>query len=1110
MSDLQQRWGDLQLYIEQKDESAALFGPVLEIALHAHDDQRRNDGLPYLTHLLEVAEILIEWERDPKVVLVGLIHDAVRYGRNGATVDEVCQPLADGRLQALFRTTHEIAQYDSIHHYERGSRRYQKMVRAMLDDIDAVIIRLANRLANLRHPDRFTSDQRELLQRSTSDLYLPLLSQLGMWKVRVEVEDHIFRLHDPDFFRRITRRRDDWLDDHEVELTQWQAELRRELAEQGISPEEIRIVPWHASALRRKMVEMSNGDNLDNEQLLDRLDESQYFVTHLVLSTMCDVYPALGAVHGCGAPQVGDFQDYFTTSARYGYAALHTTVAPPNQRAYRVYIRSQHTHRLAQYGVLSRQAYKLWHAHFERSDVDWTGWHPLEKRILKRFINYLHRQDVSRIHVLTPQGDVKMMPPGATALDFAYTIHSEIGRTVDRIFVNGREVPLNSPLSSGDVVHVTRDFSRRFPEPEWEQWVTRDSILIKIRTQLRQRPEARGNRLLEDELRKRNAHLSQLKPRLATYADKQQESLESIYRSIADGTRAIDELLAVLLADAPHDVDARSMAVELTPEERGRFPHWGPDLLAHVVCCTPAPPDSIVGYQSDYGFELHRRTCPNVQDEKRVIALRWKREKSHMAEVELKLRARNYDGLIFDVTNIIRRTNMYLLRLEGYRDGKEDEVRFRLALPIKQELGYLTQHLRALPQFSSLMIDGEPWDAQTAYPTAGGRLLSPYTPTTPIKNPRDLYGREQLLSHVEQHLQGQNAIEFLLLHGPKRIGKTSLLLTLTQRPVLQRQFTMLFVDLQGVAAEDSRATLYGLALRVQRAAERADIAPPPPDFFDFQRQPQQAFERYMERVIASRPARKKLLLILDEFGNLVQAMLDGQLHYNVFDTLRYLSQGESEFSVLFCASDDVIELMQSGKVDAGLNHALSHRLGPLDREASLNLVRDGALSVGVQIDRSGVEALYRITGGHPFYLQRLCQNLIVHLSVMNRRIVTYMDIEQVIERHNMDSSSVEFRHFWKGEQSDEHIVLQALSDPAMPEAATAAEIEARIDQAGLLPLAEGSVEGCLERLLKRLVVTKHRSRTGVDRYQFSVDLFRRWFADFYPLPRPVLGTPIRH
>ncbi|HBY94803.1 MAG TPA: hypothetical protein DEP84_12735, partial [Chloroflexi bacterium] len=738
-------------------------------------------------------------------------------------------------------------------------------------------------------------------------------------------------------------------------------------------------------------------------------------------------------------------------------------------------------------------------------------WEPREREVLRYFVASLrrHAPDLGTIIVFTPQRDlIESLPVDATVLDFAYYIHTDLGRQAGRAFVNGRAVPLSERLHNGDVVQIEKDLSREWPDPEWLDWVVTPKARSKLQAQLNRRPDQKGRRLLEKELRARGRLLKAYESRVAALAHELGSTVNELYAAVAQGDFTAHEIVDRLIF---HRSQHRTLPhIEPAPEVAHRFPAWSEETLLPALCCSPAVNSAIVGLLTPAGIELHTADCSNARDEDRLVPLVWRAERVEWLHPHLRVRAVNRVGLLHDLSGAVRSGNIDITSIRGERQGAMAEFTLVVEVPNSLELGHLTNTIRAVSGVVRVEVDGQEAadvvNRLTAFLAPPQPLPNPFSPGRPVFGAGRFWGRSEELESFETRLLSPHPASSLLVRGPRRIGKTSFLKQLGESKAIRAQYRPVYADLQSVAFSPAEEVIRYLCRCIGRALDPTDRIPPPGQR-EIAADPRNAFLTYLEAVADQlRHALKRVLVTIDEFGVLVEAVQADHLDPNFFALLRSIMQHNEILVFVVATSDDMAEILRAEGVTDLLNVTQEARLGHLDPESARHLVQD-PLRGQVYFNPGAVEELLHATGGHPYYLQILGAALISHLNGERRRQVLASDIETIVRRQAQSNGS-EFAHLWQRGDPAERLVLAALAaedacHPAPPfsgrraSGLTAAEINRRLNSYGrALPPA------LLLETLNRLYRAETLERAACDAqlcYRYRVSLFRHWFAEHHPL-----------
>jgi GTP pyrophosphokinase len=638
-----------------------LIERAYKLAEVAHSDQQRASGEPYIQHSLAVAQILADLRLDSATIAAGLLHDVAEdsiisvedlrqdFGNEVASLVDGVTKL--GQIDKMSQMTHRDLR-------DEEAESLRKMFLAMVDDVRVVLIKLADRVHNMRTLGALSQERQQRIAEETLEIFAPLANRLGIWQIKWELEDLGFRYLNPEKYQEIAARLDERRPVRERRIAHITRILEKRLKEEGIEAE-ITGRPKHIYSIYTKM----NRKGLPFEQIHDVRG------VRIIVSTVRDCYAVLGIVHSLWRPIPGEFDDFIATPKDNMYQSLHTAVVGPDGKTLEVQIRTQEMHRMAELGIAAHWRYKE-HAKrdtaFEakiawlRSLMDWRQ----DVTDAWEFIDSL-KTDVfqDRVYAFTPRGDVVDLPAGSTPIDFAYHIHTEIGHRCRGAKVNGRLVSLDYQLKTGDQVEILAA-KRGGPSRDWLNpslgYIKTSRAQQKIRQWFRRQDRtetvAQGRDILERELRRLGLD------------QKRYEEIATLFKF--DKT---DDLLAAI---GYGDVNAQQIAAKLLQvereEEEPELPETAPpppvvsgvtvrgvgDLLTRLAgCCHPLPGDPVVGYVTrGRGITIHRRDCRSILylgDKERLIEVDWGQDLKQVFPVMIQVLAYDRTGLMRDITEIM-------------------------------------------------------------------------------------------------------------------------------------------------------------------------------------------------------------------------------------------------------------------------------------------------------------------------------------------------------------------------------------------------------------------------------------------------------------------------
>ncbi|MFA5866460.1 MAG: bifunctional (p)ppGpp synthetase/guanosine-3',5'-bis(diphosphate) 3'-pyrophosphohydrolase [Actinomycetota bacterium] len=664
-----------------KDVDIKLIKRAYEFAYRSHTDQFRKSGEQYILHPLGVAEILAGLELDTPSIAAGLLHDVVED--SSATVAEIEKEFGP-EIAALVDGVTKISRIKFKKSEEDQVKSIRKMLVAMAKDIRVILIKLADRLHNMRTLSHLSSEKQRLKAQETLDVYAPLAHRLGMYQIKDELEDLAFLNLYPKQYAEIVHLVSQRAQEREAYLHEIMAAIKDDLKKSKIKAE-IRGRAKHYYSIYRKMIR----DHVEFAKIYDLI------AIRVIVDSIKDCYAALGAIHAIYKPIPGRFKDYIAMPKFNMYQGLHTTVVGPGGKHLEIQIRTKAMHRTAEYGIAAHWRYKEGEKgrdEFEerlawlRQMLEWQS----EVKDPKEFMETL-RIDLmeNEVYVFTPKGQVLSFPRGATPLDFAYTVHTDVGNTCVGARINGRIVPLSYELDSGDTVEIMTSKSSSGPSRDWLNLVKTNRAKNKIR-QYFARIEKKenlelGREALQKAVRKqglamKKAMADELLAEIAREAHF--EGVNDLYLNIGNGavsaTHIVNRIMHKLTGEAPKEPEDKVTLESIKEAARARAKAGKPggsgvvveglgDVLVRLGrCCNPVPPDVIVGFITrGRGVSIHRSDCPNVKDLKnepdRFIKVKWADKVAAAFPVEVKVEALDRTKLLRDITNVLAEYNINIM-----------------------------------------------------------------------------------------------------------------------------------------------------------------------------------------------------------------------------------------------------------------------------------------------------------------------------------------------------------------------------------------------------------------------------------------------------------------
>jgi GTP diphosphokinase / guanosine-3',5'-bis(diphosphate) 3'-diphosphatase len=639
-------------------EKVTAIENAYQFALEAHAGQERKSGNPYIEHPVSVALTLAELQLDGSSLAAALLHDVPEdTGTPLSVIEEKFGP----EVAKLVDGVTKLGRLSSREHVARSegqAENLRKMLLAMAQDLRVVFIKLADRLHNMRTLEFLPPEKQRSIARETLEIYAPLAHRLGIWELKWQLEDLSFMYLEPRKYQHIYKLLSAKSMQHEAFITRAINTLREEFDRVDMKVE-ISGRPKHIYSIYQKMEKYTAlGKDFD--------DIHDLIAIRILVNSREDCYSALGIVHGLWHPLPDQFNDYIANPKPNGYQSLHTTVMYDGTTPLEVQIRTNEMHRISEFGVAAHWRYKAGEKkdlHYEER-IGWLRqlieWHR-ELSGAEEFLESV-KTDIfmDQVFVYTPKGEIKDLPKGATPLDFAYRIHTDLGHRCTGAKVNGRLVPLNYQLKNGDIVEIMTTKTKRGPSRDWLNPVigyvmtshAKEKIRQWFKKQERTENIERGRELLEKAMRQLGINQNERDSLALAF---KYDNLEDFYAAIGEGGVTPHQIALKLAAEEqkPRIVGPSTT----TPSVSAIKVRGVDDLLTHLAqCCHPVPGDEIIGYVTRArGVSIHRKDCHNVLNEdetERLIPVEWG-ETTSLYPVKVQVEAWDRVGLMRDIGAVV-------------------------------------------------------------------------------------------------------------------------------------------------------------------------------------------------------------------------------------------------------------------------------------------------------------------------------------------------------------------------------------------------------------------------------------------------------------------------
>ncbi|MDO4431947.1 MAG: bifunctional (p)ppGpp synthetase/guanosine-3',5'-bis(diphosphate) 3'-pyrophosphohydrolase [Aerococcaceae bacterium] len=709
------------------DKNIQFVQKALDFATQAHAHQSRLSGEAYIVHPIQVAGILAKLHMDPDTVATGFLHDVVED--TDYTLEDIAEHFSE-TVAFLVDGVTKLGKFKFQSKEEALAENHRKMLLAMAKDMRIIIVKLADRLHNMRTM-KFQKPSKQIEKSQEAiEVYAPLADRLGMNLIKWELEDIALRYTNEAEYYRIVDLMKSKRTERETYIQETIEDIQEAVKELDI-PAEVYGRPKHLYSIYRKMV--------DQNKAFD--DIYDLLAIRVLVDTIKDCYAVLGAIHTKWKPMPGRFKDYIAMPKANLYQSIHTTVIGPYGKPVEIQIRTFQMHEVAEYGVAAHWAYKEGKTAQVKEEDE-------IKRQLNWFRDLVELQDDAKdasefmdfvkedifkdqVYVFSPQGDVFELPKGAGPLDFAFHVHTEVGSKTIGAKVNGKIVPLNYKLKNGDIVEILTNPNSSGPSRDWLKYTFTSKARNKIKRYFklldRDKNSERGQEILEKELKEQGYALKVL-----TKKQNEKELLErfnynslvDIYAAVALGEIGIQTILNFVEQRERKQVDKNveersnkqektSPTVQKIQHENGVIVRGVNNLMIRLSrCCNPVPGDSIIGYVTrGRGISVHRKDCPNLQGEtdlmQRTMAVEWEETSQLSSEYESELRIIGFDrsGLFNDVLHVVNHSVKNLRSVNGKVDDKQSvaTITIKVAISNTTQLEDLMVKLRNIPDVYDVM-----------------------------------------------------------------------------------------------------------------------------------------------------------------------------------------------------------------------------------------------------------------------------------------------------------------------------------------------------------------------------------------------------------------------
>ena len=677
-----------------KKADSKLIMKAYNLANEKHKEQKRSSGEPYIVHPLNVAYILTEMGLDDATICAALLHDVIED--TDITEEELIESFGVEIAEMVAGVTKlSTIQFASVE--EKQVEDYRKMFLAMGKDIRVILIKLADRLHNMRTLKYIPRNRQIANAKETLDLYAPLANRLGLYSIKAELEDLGFKYLYPDEYYELVEGINKKKDERLKFIDKIMEDIKHELKKNKVDAE-VTGRAKHLYSIYRKM----KRDNSSLDQVYD------LFALRIIVNSVKDCYAALGVVHEMYSPMPGRFKDYIAVPKPNMYQSIHTTLLGEKGTPFEVQIRTWDMHRIAEFGIAAHWAYK--EANFLgfgkknvvvtedklawlRETLEWQKDLEDPEEFLKNLKTELFEDEV---YVFTPKGKIIVLPKDATPIDFAYSIHAEIGNHMTGCKINSKMMPIITPLNNGDIIEILTSENSKGPSLDWLKFVKSTGAKNKINGWFKKERKTenieKGKELIEKEIKKvgipydklfRPEYIEQMLNRYK-YKD-----MDEMYAAVGFGANTATKVIARILIEyrkynKEEGIEEKLEELSKTKIEKNVSKSNNSGIIVKGIdnclvrlskCCNPLPGDEIIGYiTKGRGVSVHRKDCVNVpellKEDNRIIEVSWVEEKHASYDVDIEVFANDRQGLLSDITREIGKTKANIVKVNA-KAGKD-------------------------------------------------------------------------------------------------------------------------------------------------------------------------------------------------------------------------------------------------------------------------------------------------------------------------------------------------------------------------------------------------------------------------------------------------------
>ncbi len=956
----------------------------LAFAGDVHDGFVRLTGEPYINHAIAVAQILAEWRAPADVLAAALLHDANKSTYARAPSSQEMRAVIGDRATLIVNQISRLGRFGPAYHKNsqqadgnsvNENRTLSWAAIVLRQEPTAVIIKIADRIDNFRSLQVLPRNRRRAFAHGVRNIFIPFAQSLGMRRAKRLLEDGAFQVLDPVVYQRITKLYQRYHEKHCNEsITSTITALQNHLAENGLNAA-IQCAPTSRCDLHKRESEATSGASYLFPPILVLVDDKN----------AC--YRALGLIHQLWRPRSSTLHDYIAAPKSSGYQAIHTQVHVTSSDYILIEIQDRMMHLVAEYGVTAR----------------WQG----VSTELTPAIPTIPEPPPGKIAVFTPEGEIKILPENATPVDFAYAIHPELGHQCSGAMVNGQHASLSTELKSGDLVRILTSATKIGPSLAWLDFVKSARAKREIRKwHTKRSPKAasgRGKKLLDERLRDYGVTLStkETKAALTTIARVMNyESLDALYIAIGVGQRSIESVVNQYLH--------RQKGSRRTLQPSATISSLGHHNLPHRLakCCNPRPPDPIVGYITrDNRVTIHRADCKNLRRLRPLFAAEWNTPiDHHITQVEIE--AVDRPGLIRDISALILERDMIITSFHADRiDDGSARIQIVFESILTEDFMALKAKLLDIEDVRNVHAAELTMPSRVARGAIVERLfINPYT-LNPATGDR-FVGRTKELQELVNKLRGIRPGQAVLVWGPRRIGKTSLLLQFQNSILNHADYAVAYLNLHQLSGQSTTSFMFEILKAI--AAESHPDGIYAPNYHRMKRDPLSYFNNFIQKRLPQ--SSKHIVLLFDEFQFIADLKEERISLQDINHYFRSLIQQRVGLTIIFSGGGVLSDLRKQADTVSLLEVAEYLPIKCLSPTEARELITEPTQRINYE--ESVVDRLVKLTSGHPYFLQLICGELFDYATENQITHITPVDLDLFLEQSWTLHAEHYFSHLW--------------------------------------------------------------------------------------------------